>query len=126
MSETPEDLYFRQTPPSSVATSMFIVQSVATSAAAAALDWTAGLTTKPQGRVHLKLEAVTTDVFVRFGPTSTTGTTANNGLLIKAGNPAVSFYASPTSNKFIDFVAPAGAGVLKIQVASPFAEREYI
>jgi hypothetical protein len=134
MSKVAEDQFFVNEPPAvptSGANSLFQVQNQTTSAAAAAFDWTAALVVaaiRPElkGRVHLAIEAGTTDVFVRFGPTSTTATSSANGRLIKAGSPAVTFYVDPTSHKFCDFIAPGGAGTIKFQVASPPSPRNII
>lgn len=98
-----------------------LVQSVATGAAAADVAiWTGLGVDAPTGKVYLMLEARTTDVFVKFkGTDDAADCTANNGMLIKADQPGVSFWVDFSIDKYIDFIAPAGAGVLKWYVASP-------
>jgi hypothetical protein len=125
MSGTAQNAYFRNIPPKTSGT--HIVQSNPVDAAAEAFDWVTPLgTAAPQGTCWLTLEALAQDIYVRFGATSTTGTTSSNGRLIKAGSPGVSFFVSPTKDKFIDHIAAAAGGTLKIQVSSPIAERESI
>lgn len=117
MSSPQQDTFFNAIPPAVSGT--YKVQNDTTGAAAAAFDWYGGLSTDaPVGRVWLYLEAVTTDAYVRFGSSSTTGTTANNGVIVKAGSPGVVFYVDPVLHRYIDHIAPAGAGKLKVQVCS--------
>ncbi len=111
------ELYYDRKPPAE--SGVYAVQSVATGAAANLLVTTALSTATPKGPVWLALEAVTEDVHVRFKATaSAAATTANNGLLIKAGQPAVMFGVDLAQLPYIDHYAPGGAGVLKVQVAS--------
>lgn len=122
MSETALALYFNNRPPEK--TGQWQVLSTASGAAAASYDWIAALAADaPKGNVHLVLEALTQDVYVRFGPTATTATTASNGRIVKAGAPGVSFYVSPVTHRFIDHIAAGAGGTLKVQVASPIGER---
>ncbi len=123
MSRNVSELFFWNSPPTKSTdpypATLYQVQAVATSGAAASFDWTAALPAEAkQTEFFLTLESLTTDCYVRFGPTSTTATTANNGRLIKAGSPGMAFYVSPKRHKYLDFIA-TGVGVLKIQVSSP-------
>ncbi len=119
------ELYFDRKPPAESGT--YAVQSVATGAAANLLVTTALSTDAPKGPVWLALEAVTYDVHVRFKATATSAaTTASNGLLIKAGEPAVMFGVDLVQLPYIDHYSPGGAGVLKVQVASqPYARSTF-
>lgn len=124
MSRNVEELFFWNSPPCKSGdpypNNLYQVQALASGAAAASIDWTAALPAEAlKNEFFITLESLTTDCYVRFGPTSTTATTANNGRLIKAGSPGVAFYVSPKRHKFIDFIAPSGAGVLKVQLSSP-------
>ncbi len=111
------ELYYDRKPPAE--SGVYAVQSVATGVAANLLVTTALSTAVPYGPVWLALEAVTYDVHVRFKATATTAaTTANNGLLIKADQPAVLFGVDLGQLPYIDHFAPGGTGVLKVQVAS--------
>jgi len=103
------------------------VLSTATGAAAAAYDWVAALgTDAPKGTVFLLLEASTEDVYVRFREdTSAAGTSAVNGLLIKADQPGRVFYVNPARQGVIDHIA-TGVGTLQVQVASPIGQRNNI
>lgn len=124
MSETALALYFNNRPPEVSGT--YQVLSTASGAAAASYDWFTALGVNvPKGTVHLVLEALAQDVYVRFGPTSTTGTTTANGRLVKAGSPGISFYVSPISHRYIDHLAAGAGGTLKVQVASPIGERAW-
>ncbi len=121
-----ESLFFNNVPP--MKTGMHVVQSNAVEdTPAESMDWVGGLSTDaPKGMVHLSLEALAQDVYVRFGPTSTTATTTLNGRLIKAGSPACSFYVSPTKHRYIDHIGGAAGATLKVQVSSNIGERETI
>lgn len=106
-----------------------IVQSDTTGAGAASADLWGSYTDSlpPKGKVWLAVEAVTTDVYIRFTSTATTATTTANGLLIKAGEPAVKFFVQPnTLDAYIDHIAPAGAGLIKWYVCSNIVERNRI
>jgi hypothetical protein len=117
------ELFHKIVPPTK--TGMHVVQSTATGAAAASFDWTTGLgADAPKGKVMLTLEATAQDVYVRFGPTSTTATTTANGGIIKVGIPRT-FYVDPVDHRYIDHIA-GGVGTLKVQVASPIGERRYV
>ncbi len=121
----PMTLFFNNVPPAKTGT--YVVQSNAVDDAAESFDWVGGLTTDaPKGHVHLTLEALAQDIYVRFGPTSTTATTSANGRIIKAGATGVSFYVSPQRHRYIDHIAAAAGGTLKVQVSSPLGERTEI
>ncbi len=122
-----ESLFFRNIPPSNVSGSTYVVLSNAVDGSAEAYDWVSALSTAaPKGNCHLTLEALAQDIYVRFGPATSTATTSANGRLIKAGAPGISFYVSPVNHKFIDHIAAAAGGTLKIQVSSPIGERTEI
>lgn len=97
------------------------VQSAVTGAAAADANlWTGLGVNAPTGKVYLMLEAVTNDVYVVFKATDTAAAaTTSNSMIIKAGQPGVSYWVDFQLDKFIDFISPGGAGVLKWYVASP-------
>lgn len=98
-----------------------------TTGAAAAWDWVTDLSTSyPKGTVFVCLEANTYDCYVRFGPTSTTATTADNGLLVSCTQPGRKFFVDPTQHKYIDVYSPGGAGKLKLQVCSKLESRSVI
>jgi hypothetical protein len=103
------------------------VLSVATSGAAANYDWVTALSTSaPKGSVMLTLEASTKDCYVRFKPTTAAaGTTAVNGLLVKADQPGRTFYVNPDRHGVIDVIA-TGVGTLQVQVSSPLVQRNKI
>ncbi len=115
-------MFFRNIPPALTGT--YIVQVNQVDAAAESFDWVGGLSTDaPKGNVHLTLEALVQDVYVRFGATATTATTTSNGRIIKAGAPGVSFYVSPVGSRYIDHIGGGAGGYLKVQVSSPIGER---
>ena len=120
---TPTDMFFYIVPPSNV-DSPNEVQSLVTGAADSQDLWS-GLDAAdiPPGSVFVCIEALTADCYVRFGNTVTTGTTANNGLIVKAGQPGRLFYLNPTKHKYMDVFA-ASAGVVKWQVCSPPGQRD--
>ncbi len=125
MSHLATALYFNNRPPEKTGT--YVVQSNAVDGTAESMDWVGGLSTAaPPGNVHLVLEALAQDIYVRFGPTATTATTSATGRIVKAGAPGISFYVSPTNHRYIDHIAAAAGGTLKVQVASPIGERESI
>ncbi len=122
MSQKAMALYFNNRPPETSGT--YAMLSNAVDAAAESYDWVGGLSTSaPKGNVHLKLEALAQDIYVRFGSSATTATTSANGDLIKAGFPGVSYYVSPVSHRYIDHIAAAAGGTLKVRVVSPIGER---
>ncbi len=105
------------------------VLSDTTGAAAVSFDWYDQLVTAevaPKGKCFLLVEAVTEDVYLRFGDSATTGTDATNGILVVAGSPGTKFYVNPIDHAYIDHIAPGGAGVLKVQVCSPIGERRIV
>ena len=104
----------------------FRVISEAVDATAENVDWVGLLTTDaPKGECWLTLEALSQDIYVRFKRTaSAAATTANNGRIIKAGAPGVSFYVGVDSHRYIDAIAAAAGGVLKFQVSSPIGSRK--
>ncbi len=123
---TQEDLFFYISPPSvSSVDALHQVISEATSGSAANWDWVTELggLSVIQGSAMVTLEALTTDCYVRFKPTTAAaGTTTLNGLLIKADQPGRPFYVNPVSHKVIDMIA-TGVGTLKLQVSSPIGAR---
>lgn len=93
------------------------VQSAVTGAAAASFDWGAAIITAGyNGKCWITVEALTTPVYVRFGPAATTATTTSTGLGIAAGT-SKRFLVDTTKHKFIDHIS-SGAGVIKVQVDS--------
>lgn len=103
------------------ATGKQLVQSIATAAAAADTPlWTGLGIDRPSGKVYLMVESRTTDVFIKFKAADTAADcTANNGILVKADQPAMSFWVDSQIDNFVDFIAPGGAGFLKWYVSSP-------
>ncbi len=118
---TKHDLYYDRKPPAE--SGVYAVQSDTTGVATNLLITTAISTVVPHGPVWIALEAVTNDVHVRFKASATTAaTTALNGLLIKAGQPAVYFGVDLGQLPYLDHFSPGGAGSIKVQVASqPYA-----
>ncbi len=119
------NLYHWRQPPSNITGHVNTVQSLSCDAATA-LNWTAALTsagTCPKGNVWLLLQAVVKDVYVRFGPATSTATTSLNGITIPKDAPGLLFYVSPVNHAFVDAIAQAAGGYLKIQVCSPIGER---
>jgi hypothetical protein len=116
-------LFYINKPPTDVG--QFRVLSDAVDAAAENIDWVTALgADAPKGECWLTLEALSQDIYVRFKGTATAaGTTANNGRIIKAGAPGVSFYVGSTSHRYIDAIAAAAGGTLKYQVSSPIGSR---
>lgn len=87
----------------------------------------------PECKVWVAFEALTNDCYIRIGAASTARTTANNGVLIKAGatpgqgpQDAQKFYLTPSQHTNVDVLSTTGAGVLKWWVCSPPGERERI
>lgn len=117
------DRFFQIIPPT---TSGEHAVSNAATGAAASLDWAGGLSTDvPKGSCYIVVEANTYDVYVRFGSSATTATTANNGLLIKADQPGRPFWVDPVQHRYIDHYSPGGTGRIKVQVASKIGARNY-
>ncbi len=117
------------------ASTVTLAGSVGTGAGAGASgtsNFTDPLYTVPECKVWVAFEALTNDVYVRFGASSTARTTADNGLLIKASaTPGLiaqnqRFYLTPSVHAYIDTLSTTGAGVLKWYVCSPPGERERI
>ncbi len=107
---TAEDLFFYICPPTvSTVDGAHQVLTVATGASAANYDWFNILgANAPKGSVFLLLEASTKDVYVRFKQgvpetAAAAGTTAVNGLLVKADQPGRVFYVNPV-------IHPSGCG----------------
>ena len=93
------------------------VQSAVTGAAAASFDWgSAILAAGYDGKCWVTVEALTTPVYIRFGPASTTATTTSTGLGIAAGT-SKRFLVDTTKHRYIDHIS-SGAGVVKVQVDS--------
>jgi hypothetical protein len=78
----------------------------------------------PKGKVWLELEATGFDAYVRLSRTATTGTTAANGSVVRAGQPAVVYFIDPTIDLFLDVISPGGTGTIKWRVCSQIAERQ--
>lgn len=117
------DLFYRILPPTNVA-GPNQVQTMTTGAAAGQAVFTGlAAANRPCGKVYVCFEAVTEDCYVRFGPATSSATTATNGLIVKAGQPGRVFYLEPTAHAFMDVYAPGGAGSLNWQVCSPPGER---
>lgn len=119
-------LFFINKPPTDAG--QYRVLSEGIDASAENYDWVTALgTDAPKGECWLTVEALAQDIYVRFKATSSAaGTTANNGRIIKAGAPGVSFYVSPKSHRYIDAIAAAAGGTLKVQVSSPIGARHDI
>ncbi len=120
------DVFFYISPPSVAGVDAeHQVLSTTTTNTAANYDWVTALgTAAPKGAVMLTLEASTKDVWVRFKPTTAAaGTTATNGLLIKADQPGRTFYVNPQRHGVIDQIASAASGTLQVQVSSPIGQR---
>jgi len=97
------------------------VQSAVTSTSATVTALFTGLgADAPQSsKVYTYFEAVAQDVYFRLrNGTAAGGTTSSNGVIVKAGQPGVSFWVDSAVDTHIDHVA-LGAGVLKWYVASP-------
>jgi hypothetical protein len=93
------------------------VQSASTSTSAASFDWGAALVTAGyKGKCWISVEALTSSVYVRFGPAATTATTTSTGLGIAAGT-SKRFLVDTSKHRFIDHIA-SGTGVIKVQVDS--------
>ncbi len=120
---TPTDAFLTIVPPSNV-NGPNQVQESATGAAASVAVFT-GLAAgdRPVGRVFVTFEALTADCYVRFGSTTTTATSADNGLIIKAGDAGRVFQLDPDKHAKMDVYA-ASAGKIKWQVCSPPVERK--
>ncbi len=108
--------YHQVLPPRS--TGQQAVQSVATGAAAVKTSiWS--MSPAPEGKVMLTFEAGTTDCYIRLrGDAGAAGTTAANGMIVKAGQPGVTYWVDSLVDLFVDHLA-TGAGTLKWYVASP-------
>lgn len=79
----------------------------------------------PTGWVYVAFEAVTTDCYIRLRSDNVnTGISSTTGMLIKAGQPAVSFWVDSDTYLYVNHIAPGGAGSLKWYVASPDYEEE--
>ncbi len=85
----------------------------------------------PKTKVWLAFEALTNDCYVRIGGAAAAGTTADNGVLIKAGaTPGIGswstqrFYINPRVDTNIDILSTTGAGVLKWYICAPPGERD--
>ncbi len=84
----------------------------------------------PDTKVWVAFEALTNDCYVRMGLSASAGTTADNGVLIKASaSPGIGswghqrFYLDPSKHTNVDVLATTGAGVLKWYVCGPPGER---
>lgn len=127
MSGLAEKLSYIYMPPTKSADEpAYQVLQTATGAAAASYDWVGALgAAAPKGKVWLEVEPLTQDVYLRFGPTSTTATTTTTGAHLSSALDlgTVKFYVDPVKHRYIDHIAPGGAGTLKVRVCSPIGER---
>lgn len=124
MSGLAEKLFFIQLPPT-VSGQNQVLQT-ATNNAAASYDWVTALgADAPKGKCWIELEPLTQDVYVRFGATSTTATTSANGMHLSSAfdQGMRKLYVDPVLHRYIDHIAPGGAGTLKVRVCSPIGER---
>lgn len=98
--------------------------SYSISGAAASCPWVTDLSTAMDGIgwIYVTVEAKGADAFIRFSTTNSTGTTVNNGVLIKQDQPGTSFYVHPVKHKFVDVIGSA-AGTFRIFVSSTPAHR---
>lgn len=115
-------------PPRALATDQQdAIFSAVTGAAAASADIWAGYAAdtsvmkSPQGMCWIEVEALTTDVFVRFCRTALTATTTSNGACIKVGTPR-RFFVDPRKDLFLDHIS-TGAGVIKWRRCGSIVER---
>ncbi len=119
------------------ATTITLTGSVGSGAGAGGADGTVVFSNfadvVPDTKVWVAFEALTNDCYVRIGAAATAGTTADNGVLIKAGaTPGMGswgsqrFYINPAVDTNIDILSTTGAGVLKWYVCSPPGERTRI
>jgi len=90
-------------------------------ASAESLDWTSGLSLT--GSVILYCEALAKDIYVRFGSTQTTATTSKNGRALKADSVGAYFHVDPVAHRYIDHIASASGGTLKVFVVSQMVNR---
>lgn len=124
MSGLAEKLFFITPPPRT--SGMHKVLQATTGAAAASFDWVGALgADAPKGKCWIELEPLTQDVYVRFGSTATTATTTTTGWRLSAtiNSGHKKFYVDPVNDRYIDHLAPGGAGTLKVRVCSPIGER---
>lgn len=118
-----EKLRYISIPPEKSGTYQVLQET--TAAAARSYDWVGALgADAPKGKCWLRIEALTTADYVRFGPTSTTATTTANGWHIGVGEDEW-WYVDPVNHRYIDHIS-TGAGTIKIMVASPIGERRDI
>ncbi len=119
------------------ATTVTLTGSIGSGAGAGGADGTITfsdpLYSVPECKVWVAFEALTNDCYIRIGAAATAGTTADNGVLIKAGaTPGIGpqhsqkFYLTPSQHTNVDTLSTTGAGVLKWWVCSPPGERERI
>ena len=121
-----QNSFYRRKPPANVTTSLHSVQNLVTGAAAGQAVFT-GLTdaAEPKGKCWVTFQAQgSQDVYVRFGPDTSSGTTAANGYCLKAGVEE-SFYLDPIKHAFMDCYS-SGAGSLNWYVSSQVGERNLI
>lgn len=98
-----------------------LVQSIATAVTAVDTSlWTGLGVDRPTGKVYVMFEARTFDVFIKFKAIDDAADcTVNNGMLVKADQPGMSFWLDSQLDLFVDFISPGGVGTLKWYVASP-------
>lgn len=115
-------------PPRAAATDLQdSVFSATTAAVAASTDLWAGYAAdtsamkSPQGMCWIEIEALTTDVYLRFCRTALAATTQNTGACVKVGTPR-RFFLDPRKDLFMDQIS-TGAGVVKWRRCGAIVER---
>ena len=95
------------------------VQSVVTGAAAVRTSlWS--MSPAPTGKCMVTFECNTTDAYIHVqSDTGAANVTATTGMVVKAGQPGVTYWLDASVDLYVDHIAPGGAGVLKWYVASP-------
>ncbi len=98
------------------------VQGNATSTSANSVPLFTGLASdsQPEGLVEVTFEAVTYDCYIRLlaADAVSPSVTANTGMIVKAGQPGVSYWLDVASENHVEFIA-TGTGYLKWYVSSP-------
>lgn len=125
MSTSAEKAFHIVMPPTDTATdARYVVQSAASGAAAGTTAIFSGLGAIPKGKVFVTFEAKDQDIYVRFkSSASAAGTTATNGMVIKAGQKEV-FWLDTEKYDHVDHICPAAGGTLKWYVSSPVYEQK--
>lgn len=93
-----------------------VTEDVTTSAES--FDWSADLTSVPEGYVYVEVQALGDDLYVLFSATATTAVTAKTGWTIPAGQ-SEGWFVDPTGpHRYIDVLAAGTSGTLKMYVSS--------